>query len=147
MSQQEDIKKTIEIANVILSEEQVAEPKPASKGGVFSRVKRELSSADLRNPAVGRLLLSQNDKYEQEISSLEEYKEKYYMAEKSSAVFEERLKSTQETMNSKSIFLTLGGIGAGSLVSLWGKSMYFWPVAVISIIFFLLAIFGSSKKS
>lgn len=141
----EEIQKSIESDGLTSPIEQQSEPKSISRGA-FSRVKRQLSNSDLKNPAVGRLLLSQNDKYEQEIGSLEEYKEKYYDADKRAAVFLERINGIKEGINSRSVFLTFGGILLGALPSLWSRQFLFWAVALIGIIFLLIGFFRKSKN-
>lgn len=138
------IKKTIDTGQDRVIDETEPEVKQAT--GVFSKVKRELSDKDLKNPAVGRLLLSQNDKYEQEISILKEYKEKFHEADKKADVLAERLDGVKKSITTRSVLLIFGGILGGLLPSLWERQNIFWPVAIIALMLFLVALLKPIQK-
>jgi len=139
----EEITKTIDTTQDASSS---AEPEVKQARGAFSKVKRELSDADLKKPAVGRLLLNQNDKYEQEIALLKDYKEKFHEADKRADVLAERLRGVEKSITEKSILLTFGGLMAGFLPSLWSYQNFFWPAAIIALILFLFALLKPFQK-
>lgn len=139
-----ETKKTIDTSQSDTIDEKESEVKQVR--GAFSKVKRQLSDKDLKNPAVGRLLLNQNDKYEQEISTLKDYKEKYHEADKKACVLAERLKGFQRSVTTRSVLLVFGGLLGGFLPSLWVNQKFFWSVAIIAIVLFLIALLKPIQK-
>ena len=140
----EEVKKTIDTTQE--TSPTILEPEIKQARGAFSKVKRELSDADFKKPAVGRLLLNQNDKYEQEIALLKEYKEKFHEADKKAEVLTERLSGIEKSITGKSILLILGSLLTGFLPSLWEQQKFFWSAAIIALILFLIALLKPFQK-
>lgn len=116
--------------------------------GSFSKISRDLCDDDFKNPAIGRILLSQIDRAEQQISTLDRYKQDFYESDKKVGILEERLKGMSEVTTVKGeattvkdILLTFMGVGLGFLPSLWSKQNYFWVGLIFTLILFLLALF------
>lgn len=85
--------------------------------GAFSKIQRELKDEDLKNPAVGRLLLDERDRLLTEKASLESFRENYYTASQKAAVFEERSKAEGKVKLLYALTLTVGGILIGAVLS------------------------------
>ena len=85
----------------------------------FVNIKRDLNEDDLKNPAVQRLLLSDNDKLEHQVHKLELINEKFHILDKECAVLREQLnKNTAFEI----IFTTCIAIGS----ALCGISGLYW---------------------
>lgn len=120
-------------------------PEPKKPSSYLPNLKRELSNSDLKNTAVGKLLLNENDRCYREIAELREYKEKFHAADKTAAVCAMDLKGTTRSINVRSALFTLSGIILGGLFTIWSYGLeYFIPAAIIGVLLFGAAMWGKS---
>lgn len=89
--------------------------------GAFSKIRREIGDKDLQNPAVGRLLLDERDRLLSEKTTLENFRESYYEADKRASVCEEKIKKESKFMALYTAAITIGGILIGSSFLVSGK--------------------------
>lgn len=89
--------------------------------GSFGKIQREIDDSDLKNPAVGRLLLSERDKLLYEKTQLENYRDQYYDAEKRAAVLETKVEKEKGFQVLYTFCLTVGGIIVGAVFSIQGN--------------------------
>ena len=106
--------------------------KEVGKSGAFSKLSRELSDKDLKNPAVGRMLLDERDRLLQEKAVLESYKENYYKADKRADVCEAINSGATKNQMLYTISQTLGGAIFG--VAFVFQDKIFWLLVFIGII-------------
>jgi hypothetical protein len=85
----------------------------------FVNIKRDLNEDDLKNPAVQRLLLSDNDKLEHQVHKLEIINDKFHIIDKECAVLKEKL---NQNTAFEIIFTTCIAIGS----ALCGISSIYW---------------------
>lgn len=113
-------------------------PATATSKSPTSNLRRDIDEKDLKNPAIGRMLLGQIDTCQQEIQELKEYKEKYHNANTLASVLQERLERLENSLTAKSLFSTIGGIVAGALPSIYGTPQYFWPAIFLAVVFIVI---------
>ena len=119
------------------------EGEPKQVGDALSGISRLLSEEEMQNnPGALKLVLDRVDKLEKEIKDLSEYREKYHEEKTRADVWEEKYKSLEGIINSKSALTLLGGLALGSLTALWNNWPVFTPVLIVGIILLLL---GFSK--
>jgi phosphotransacetylase len=110
-----------------------------SKGRrAFINVRRELSDDELLSPAVQRMLIDDIERLEKEKFELSEYCEKFYEADKRSAILEEKVKSSVSQEVIFSVCLTVGSAALGYAPSVWASQ----PTGYISIVFGVVLIIG-----
>lgn len=107
----------------------------------LARLSRQLSDKDLENRAVVRLILNLNDRLEEELQELKDYKEKYYESDKRVGILETQINS----ININFILIALGSISLGFVQSLWNKPKFFWPVLLVGITFLMIGFFKKPK--
>jgi hypothetical protein len=73
-------------------------------------VARTLTEDDIKSPAFFKMLLSENEKNEKELSSLNNIKDKYYDCERNLAVAEEKLKIKTSIEIFSDVIYSIGGI-------------------------------------
>jgi len=83
-------------------------------GKPYSKIRRELSDEDLGNSAVQKLILSEIDRLEKEVTKLEPYKDKFYESEKQGAVLTAKLKFS----NAHEILYSFGLAVGSAIMSL-----------------------------
>ena len=105
--------------NTITSQKKKPDEKIAVPSSPFLNIKRDLSEVDLKNPAVQRLLLSENDKLEHQVHKLQLIEENYHYIDKECAVLKERI---NQNTAFEIIFTTCITIGS----ALSGISGLFW---------------------
>lgn len=86
--------------------------------GAFAKIQREIDEKDLNHPVVGKLLLNERDRLFGEKAILEDYRDKYYEADKRAAVLEEKGKSENKFKILYSFTLAIGGILIGAAFSI-----------------------------
>ena len=91
-------------------------PMPKGKQA-FQNITRELSDDDLKNPAVGKLLLNEIDRLEIENDELGDYKEQFHEADKKVAVLKEKNKTHLATQIISGGCFTIGGVLLGHGIS------------------------------
>lgn len=77
--------------------------------GAFSNLSRSLNEANLKNPAVGKLLLEKIDILSSEKIVLEGFRDKFYDADKRVGILEEKSQSQNKFQILYSACLTMGG--------------------------------------
>lgn len=87
-------------------------PMPKGKQA-FQYITRELSDDDLKNPAVGKLLLNEIDRLEIENDELGDYKEQFHEADKKVAVLQEKSKTHLVAEITSVGCIAIGGILIG----------------------------------
>ncbi len=87
-------------------------PMPKGKQA-FQYITRELSDDDLKNPAVGKLLLNEIDRLEIENDELGDYKEQFHEADKKVAVLKEKSKTHLVAEITSVGCIAIGGILIG----------------------------------
>ena len=101
----------------------VPQPPPASgtpqlpatgRLSAFSNVSCYVNEEDLKDPAVGRLLLSIAVRIETELEELRAYRDRYYEADKRAALGEDRLKNERVVSDLLKLGHLLGGIALGT---------------------------------
>lgn len=86
----------------------------------FSKVQRELSDEDLKNPAVARILLDERERMLTEKSVLESFKDKYYEADKRAGVLQSEVTKMDEHESLNSLCQVVGGVLVGAVFSVQG---------------------------
>jgi hypothetical protein len=99
-------------------------------GKPYSKLRRELSDDDLSNPAVQKLLISEIDKLEIQVSELEIIEKQFHEVDKSKAVLEEKIKSSNSLEILYSFCLSIGSAVLG-LSSLFKINEYGWIFIVV----------------
>ena len=85
----------------------------------FANIKRELTEDELSNSAVIRLLISEYDRMERDLSRMQKYEELYHSKDKESAVLSEKVK----TSTASDVIYTFCEAGGSALM---GISSLFW---------------------
>ncbi len=135
-----DDKRTIDISKTIETA-QIPENKVASKReGALSNIKPKVSEEELKNnlPAI-RLIVEEKYRLEEDIKRLNDFKDKYYNEKEKCSVLNEKL----NTINSRVILTTTGGILVGFLPTVWGWNNIglFVAVSITSLAFLLVGFF------
>ena len=78
---------------------------------------------------------------------MSEFREKFHDAKTRSEVLNEKLKSLDNSINSRSVLILLGGIIFGYLPSLWSNTGLFLGALFIAVIFLILGFWNVFKKS
>jgi hypothetical protein len=139
-------KKTIEPTTEIPAEAQsIAEPKGTA--GPYSKLKREITSNDLKNPAIGRILINQNDDLRTQVENLEKFRAQYFDADKRNGILDERLDSVHRTMTVKAGFLSVASILAGLLPTVWKDyRQFFWPAVICVMVLSFITFNNRTRK-
>jgi hypothetical protein len=116
------------------------------KPGALEGLQRGLKDADLKNPAVSRMLLDRGDKLEQENKRLREYEAKYHERDRDAAVCETQLTTFRQSVGTREIVGTAGGLLVGSLPSFWGHWWAFWPAGIVGIVLLGIAFIHHIKN-
>ena len=105
-------------------------------GKPYSKLRRELSNEDLSNPAVQKLLINEIDKLEFRVSELEIIEKQFHETDKSNAVLEEKIKTTNSLEILYSFCLSIGSglLGLSSLFEINKNGWIFILVGGILII-------------
>lgn len=119
-------------------------PESKSLHNSYSKLPRDISEEDLKNPAIGRMLLSEIDRCTEEVDNLSEFKDKYYAADSERSVLRERLENINNSIGAREAFLTFGALLGGFLPSLW-NTIYFWPSGFIASTLLLIGIFKKGR--
>jgi len=110
-----------------------------SKGRrAFTNIRRELSDEELSSPAIQRVLIDDIERLENEKFELTEYRDKYYGADKKSAILEEKVKSATAQEIIFGVCLTVGAAALGYAPAVWSSQPSGW----ISIVFGITLIIG-----
>lgn len=120
--------------------------KSVASSGAFSKVTRQLTDNDLKNPAIGRMLLDERDRLLQENRALEVYKDEYYKADKRADVCEAVNGGSTRALVLSTIAQTLGGAIFGAAFSFMNHPV-FWLFIVIGLILSVGAIAVSFVKN
>jgi hypothetical protein len=114
-------------------------PQPPSKGRQsFSKLRRELSDEELSSPAVQRLLIDEIERLERDSSELKGFRDRYYEADRKSAVLEVENKISKAHEVMYGVCLTMGAASLGFAPNLWSHQ----PAGYISIAFGIVLIGG-----
>lgn len=119
--------------------------KDVAKSGAFGGIKREISDEDLKNPAVGRMLLDERDRLLQRIAGLEAYRENYHKADKRAEVCEAVEGTAQGRKLIHAVTQTGGGALIGAAASFSGQDL-FWLLFIVGLLFVLGSVALSFKK-
>lgn len=114
-------------------------------GKPYSKLRRELSEDDLSNPAVQKLLINEIDKLEIRVSDLELVEKKFYEADKSKAVLEEKIR-THNAMDVLYSFCLSIGSGLMGMASLYKINEYGWILLIAGLILIIGGIFSKRVK-
>lgn len=131
------------------SEAEVVEEESKKPGtGAFSRLSRELSDSDLKNNAVGRMLLDKIDGLTSENITLESFRDKYYQSDKECAVLKEKVNGESKFQILYSFCLAVGGVVLGAAFSTTGsiKAILIFSGIVLFLVGGLLALFVNKSK-
>ena len=112
-------------------------------GKPYSKIRRELSDEDLGNTAVQKLILSEIDRLEIEITKLEIYQDKFHEADKQSAILNEKLKSNNSHEILYSFCLAVGSaiMGLSTLFPIREEGWIFLVVGSLLLIGSILSKF------
>lgn len=104
-------------------------------------IKRELTQEDLNNPAVQRILLSENDKLEHKAHQLDKVLNEYHVIDKECSILREKLDNYSKFDIVYSISITIGS-------GLMGLSSIYWATDgyVIFLIGLVLTLAGIAVK-
>ncbi|HCR35936.1 hypothetical protein A2130_00220 [Candidatus Woesebacteria bacterium GWC2_33_12] len=92
--------------------------------GAFSKLSRELSETDLKNPAVGRMLLEKIDTLSSEKVELSGFRQKFYDADKRSAILDQQVQGENKFQILYSLCLTIGGAIFGIAFTTSGETKF-----------------------
>jgi len=111
-----------------------SEPTQQFKDRVFSKLEKEISEEDIRNPGVIRLIIADNEKLSDRIKALEVIEKSYYQEQKTLGKYEEKenRKISYEILYDSTI--ALGGILAGLSTYDFSK-----PLSINNIILLIIA--------
>ena len=102
------------------------------KGGLFSKIDRELSESELHDPSILKFLVNERDDYLKCKEKLDEYIAKYHSLDKKNAVLEGKITSSASHEILYSVMLALGPALLGLLPSLSGEKI--WTYIVVGIV-------------
>lgn len=119
----------------------VDDPVPIGRRMSFSNLRRQLTDEELSSPGVQKLLLDMLEEAEDECDSLKSYVDKYYSADKKTAVLNEKLNKDNKIDVFFGVGVGLGGAILG-LIPFLGedKTLY----GIVSAVIGLTLIIGSS---
>lgn len=117
------------VGDIVLSKSDTSVP-----NSPYSQIRREISEEDLASPAVQRILLGEVDKLQHKVETLEVIESKFHVADKKSAILEEKLRSVNSQDILYSACLTIGSaiIGLSSMV--WEKGYGPATIAIGSVL-------------
>lgn len=104
--------------------------------GAFSKISRELTEKDLKNPTVGKMLLDERDRLLGEKVVLESYRENFYKADKRAAIFGEQAKSGGKV----EVLYTLSTAVGGALMGLAPVAGSHWVSGALFLVGLLLIV-------
>lgn len=115
------------------------------KGGrtSFAKLRRELSDDELAAPAVQKLLLDDIDRLENEATSLRDFRDKYHLADKQSAILKEKLTIhvSQEVVHLGCF--SVGSASLGYAYNLWNSQPAGWIAIAFGVV---LVVAGIAAK-
>ncbi|WP_057831290.1 DUF2892 domain-containing protein [Colwellia sp. TT2012] len=107
---------------------------PSIPSSPYSKIRREISEDDLQSPAVQRLLLGEVDRLQTQISDLELIKIKYHVADKQTAILNEKIKALTSHEVLYGICLTIGSAIIGLASLLWASGYGIVAIAIGSVL-------------
>lgn len=107
---------------------------PIIPSSPYSRIRREIAEEDLQSPAVQRILLGEVDRLQSQVSDLELTRDKYYLADKKTAVLEEKLKALTSHEVLYSVCLTIGSAIIGLASVIWSGGYGWVAISIGSIL-------------
>lgn len=120
----DDTKNIDELTDDSSSSKKVGESSSEIPKNPYSGIKRLLSEEDLDNIAIKKLIISENDKLERQISELEKIKTKYHEIDKEKAVLEEKVAKRNSFEILYSFCLSVGSVLAGLSGIFWEQKGY-----------------------
>jgi hypothetical protein len=90
----------------------------------FMNIKRDLKEEDLKNPAVQRLILSENDKLEHHVHSLELIRDQYHIIDKQCAVLSSKIDQNSAFEIIYTICVAIGSALSGISAIYWEQKGY-----------------------
>jgi len=97
----------------------------------LARVKRELSEEELSTPGVQKMLIEELERLDTEARELEQYRDKYYIAEREVAVLNEKFRKNVAVEIIANGSLTIGAAAIGYAPAVWTSQ----PTGWIAIVF------------
>ena len=85
----------------------------------FRAVRRQMTDADLSNPAVSKMLMDELEQAETDRDEYKGYVERYHEADKRAMVLGERLKTNKAFEILSNVGIALGGVIVGLVPSQW----------------------------
>ena len=104
-------------------------------------MRRELSDEEIAIPAVGKMLVGEIDRLEDEVSKIEGLRDDYHDADKRAAVLTEKLAPKRAIEVVTTIVATVGGVAMGFAKSYWTSDH---ALGVMLLVCGLLLIIGSA---
>jgi len=112
------------------------------KKHIYSKIERILSEDDLKNPAIIKLILDDNELLKDQIDSLKYYVDNYHEVDKELSIYKERNNKNISHEILHDVCITIGGLLAGFIAIDFTK-----PITTKNIFFLgigLVLILGSS---
>ena len=91
---------------------------------------RHLTDHDVTQPAVVRMLIDENERLKHQVASLEGFRDRYFAADKRSAILEERAKRTLAGEVISEVSSTLAGACLGYATAVWPQQ----PTAMLFLV-------------
>ena len=146
---EEEVNKTTDVTQSEASEEKHPEEgESKSAKGALSKLNRLLSEAEMKkaNPAAFKLILDKVDTLQTEVDELKKYREDYHTEKNRADVYEEKNKSLENSINSRSVFILFGGLILGFLPQLWSNTAVFITAILIGLALVVLGFINVIKK-
>jgi hypothetical protein len=110
------------------------------KGNALSRLKRELTEEEVRQPGAQKMLLEELERVKQENTELQAFRDRYHDVDKKVAVLQtERRRSLAFELISSGT-LTVGSAAVGLSTSLWSSQPAGWEVLIFGAILLLVGV-------
>ena len=109
-------------------------------------ISRELSDEELAEPGTQKMLVAANDRLEEEVADLREFRDRYHDAEKKVARLEERIKERSSRKLSQEI-LQGGGLTFGALLVGYAPSVAGTDQLMAFVLGFLAILVGLGDKA
>ena len=112
----------------------------------FAKMRRELSEDEFSSPAVGKLLIDEIERLETDNSSLSDYRDRYYRADKAVGVLQEKQKVQVSGEIIFSVCLTIGAALIGLSASEWSSQPTGWIMVSSGVVLFICGIASKFVK-
>lgn len=119
----------------------------SNKRKSFSKLRRELYEEELNSPAVQKLLIDEIERLERDNTDLADYRDKYYMVDKSKGILEQKLQTNVSQEIISVVCMTVGAASIGYAPALWVNQPSGWIAIVFGSVLIVSGVVAKAVKS